>query len=257
MLRVRVVHWKDSESGPLLEACRACGFEVEYSAADLPQIARVIRATLPDAVVIDLTRMPSHGRELALAIRARKYTRGIALVFVDGDTEKVEAIRRLLPDATYAARRQLCAKVKAACSQKPAHPVAPPTVMERYGSRTKAQKLGIKENTAVAVFGAPRDYAAVLGEMPEGVEFSEDPKTGTHPVTLWFVRDPRDYRDGLRRMRAIAAKTKLWVAWPKGSKNGLNGNVVREYANEVGLVDYKICALGEQWSGMVFAPRRS
>jgi len=260
MLRIRVVHWKDSESGPLLKACRACGFEVEYTAEDLPLIARVVRGSVssnaaPDALVIDLTRLPSHRRELALAIRARKYTRGIPIVFVDGAPEKVAAIRKLLPDATYATRRQLCARVKAACAKKIANPAAPPTVMERYGTRTKAQKLGIKEASSVAVIDAPRDYATVLGEMPASVEFHEDPDQ-THPVTLWFIRDPRDYRDGLRRMRALAAKTKLWVVWPKGGKSGLNSNVVREGGNEVGLVDYKICALGEQWSGMVFAPRR-
>jgi len=128
--------------------------------------------------------------------------------------------------------------------------------MERYGARTKAQKLGIKAGTAVALVDAPRDYSAVLGEMPPDVEFVEDPDT-VQPVTLWFVRDPRDYRVGLRRMRTIAPRTKLWVIWRKGASNGLNGNVVREFANEAGLVDYKICAVGEQWSGMVFAVRKT
>ena len=65
--------------------------------------------------------------------------------------------------------------------------------MERYASRSKAQKLGIKEGSTVALFDAPRDYAAVLGEMPAGVELVEEPDS-VHPVTLWFVRDPRDYR---------------------------------------------------------------
>jgi CheY-like chemotaxis protein len=254
--RVRVVHWKDSEVAPVLETCRAGGFQVEYDPADLPAIAKIIRKTLPDAVVIDLSRMPSAGRELAFAIRARKYTRGIALVFADGEPEKVEAIRRQLPDATFTSRRKLCSGIAAACRKHVLHPVAPPTVMERYGSRTKAQKLGIKEGTAVGLIDAPRDYAAVLGEMPPDVEFLEDPDT-VQPVTLWFVRDPRDYRAGLRRMRTIAPQTKLWVIWRKGSPNGLNGNVVREFANEAGLVDYKICAVGEQWSGMVFAVRKT
>ena len=93
-MRVRVVHWKDSEAEPLLQACRDCGFEVEYTAKDLPLIARAIRTTMPDALIIDLTRLPSHGRELALAVRSRKYSRGIPIVFVDGAPEKVEAIRR-------------------------------------------------------------------------------------------------------------------------------------------------------------------
>jgi CheY-like chemotaxis protein len=265
-MRVRVVHWKDSEAEPLLQACRDCGFEVEYTAKDLPLIARAIRTTMPDALVIDLTRLPSHGRELALAIRSRKYSRSIPIIFVDGAPEKIEAIRQLLPDAVYATRRQLCSKVKAACAKKLVNPVAPPTVMERYGTRTKAQKLGIKEASSVAVITAPRDYLSMLGEMPSGVEFHEfdDAPDRSHPVTLWFIHDPHEYRQGLRHMRSLAGKTKLWVVWPKAkskatskaASNGLNQNVVRAGGIEVGLVDYKICAVGERWSGMVFAPRR-
>jgi hypothetical protein len=108
----------------------------------------------------------------------------------------------------------------------------------------------------VALFDAPRDYAAVLGEMPPGVELVEDP-SAVHPVTLWFVRDPRDYRTGLRRMRAIADRTKLWIVWRKASPGGLTSNLIREAANEAGLVDYKICAVDAQWSGMVFARRKA
>src|SRR5580700_7110976 len=98
MSRVRVVHWKAAEAGPLLEACRAAGHEVEYEPADLPAMAKMVRRTLPEALVIDLSRMPSSGRELAFTIRHTKYTRQIPLVFVDGEPEKVEAIRKDLPD---------------------------------------------------------------------------------------------------------------------------------------------------------------
>lgn len=256
MARVRIVHWKPAEAEDLVETCRAGGFEVEFDTTDLPLVAKKIRKTLPDAVVIDLTRMPSHGRELAFAIRRTKYTRHIPVVFVDGAPEKVEAIRRQLPDAVFASRKQLCARIMAACVRQIANPVTPPGVMERYASRSKAQKLGIKEGSTVALFDAPRDYAAMLGEMPEGVELVEEPED-VHPVTLWFVRDPREYQAGLRRMRMIAGKTKLWVVWRKGSPDGLTSNSVREAANLAGLVDYKICAVGTEWSGMVFARRRS
>jgi CheY-like chemotaxis protein len=256
MPRVRIVHWKPAEAEALIETCRAGGFEVEFDPDALPDVARTIRRTMPDALVIDLTRMPSHGRELAFAIRRTKYTRQIPIVFVDGEPEKVEAIRRQLPDAVFASRRQLCARIQSACGRKIPNPVTPPGVMERYASRSKAQKLGIKEGSTVALFDAPRDYAAVLGEMPAGVELVEDPDS-VHPVTLWFVRDPRDYRIGLRRMRALADRTKLWIVWRKGSPGGLTSNLIREAGNEAGLVDYKICAVGEQWSGMVFARRKA
>ena len=54
-------------------------------------------------------------------------------------------------------------------------------------------------------------------------------------------------------MSKIADRTKLWVVWRKGSADGLTSNLIREAANEAGLVDYKICAVDAQWSGMVFA----
>jgi CheY-like chemotaxis protein len=256
MARVRIVHWKAPEAGPLVEACRACGFEVEYDDGKFGELAKMIREKPPDALVIDLTFLPSHGREVAISLRRTKYARDIPLVFVDGAREKVDAVRGLLPDATFTSRRQLRAAVKSACAKRVANPVVPPGVMERYGSRTVAQKLGIKAGTTVGVIDAPRDYGAALGALPADVEIMEDPPSA-QAVTLWFVRDPRVYRAGMRRMRAIADRTKLWVVWRKGSTNGLTQYVVRESAIEAGLVDYKICAVNEQWSAMALARRKS
>jgi CheY-like chemotaxis protein len=256
IMRVRILHWKPAESAPLIEACRACGFEVEYDDLPFPALVKSIRHNQPDAVVIDLTRLPSQGREAAMAIRRTKYSRGIPIVFVDGEPEKVEAVRKHLPDATFATRKQLCSRIKAACANPVANPIAPPGVMERYGSRTKAQKLGIKEGSTVAVIDPPRDYEAVLGDLPEGVELIENPASA-HPVTLWFVRHPEAYLAALRRMRAIAGKTKLWVIRPKGPRSELNEKFLRQAGNEVGLVDYKICAIDGQWTGMIFARRKS
>jgi hypothetical protein len=259
MPRVRIVHWKAPQAGPLIEACRGCGFEVEYDDVRFGDLAKLIRAKAPDALVIDLSCLPSHGRDTAIAFRQTNYARHIPVVFVDGDPAKVEAIRRVLPDAAFTAsapRKQLCARIGSACLKRVEHPVIPPGVMASYGSRTVAQKLGIKEGSTVAVIDAPRDYAAALGALPENVELAEDP-AAVHAVTLWFVRDPRVYRAGLRRFQAIADRTRLWIVWRKGSTNGLTQYLVREAALEAGLVDYKICAVNEQWSAMAFARRKS
>lgn len=256
MARVRIIHWRPEEASPLIEACRACGHEVEYDDVPFPALAKAIRRNQPDALVIDLTRLPSHGREVAMAIRRTKYSRHIPIVFVDGEPEKVEAVRRQLPDATFATRRQLCSRIKSACANPVENPVAPPGVMERYGSRTKAQKLGIKEGSTVAVVDPPTDYEAVLGDIGKAVELVENPGS-VHPVTLWFVRDPDAFLAALRRMRAIAGKTRLWVIRPKGPRSPLNENFLRAAANEVGLVDYKICAIDDRWTGIVFARRKS
>ncbi len=256
MARVRIIHWKAEEAGPLIDACRACGYEVEYEDVPFPLLAKTIRKNQPDALVIDLTRLPSHGREAAMAIRRTKYSRHIPIVFVDGETEKVEAVRKQLPDATFTTRKQLCSRIKAACANPVPNPVAPPPVMERYASRTKAQKLGIKPGSTVAVIDPPRDYEAVIGDIGEDIELIENPAS-VHPVTLWFVRDPQAFLSALRRMRAIADKTRLWVVRPKGPKSLLNETFLRGAANEVDLVDYKICAVDAHWTGMVFARRKT
>ncbi len=256
MARVRVIHWKPAESGPLIEACKACGHEVEYDDIPYPVLAKTIRHHQPDALVIDLTRMPSHGREMGMAIRRTKFSRHIPIIFVDGEPEKVEGVRKYLPDATFTTRKQLCSRIRAACARPVANPVAPPSVMERYGSRTKAQKLGIKPGSVVAVIDPPRDYETLIGDLPEGVDFAENPRS-VHPVTLWFVRDPESYLAALRRMWEIADKTKLWVVRPKGPKSQLNEKFLRTAGSEVGLVDYKICAIDDFWTGMVFARRKS
>ncbi len=256
MPRVRIIHWRAAESGPLIEACRAGGFEVEYDDVPFPALAKHIRHNQPDALVIDLTRLPSHGREAAMAIRRTKFSRHIPIVFVDGEPDKVARVRSQIPDATFATRKQLCARITAAIANPVANPIAPPGVMERYGTRTKAQKLGIKPGSTVAVIDPPRDYETVLGDLGEGVELVENP-AAIHPVTLWFMRDPAAVLSSLRRMRAIADKTRLWVVRPKGPKSQLNENFLREAGNEVGLVDYKICAIDEHWTGIVFARRKS
>jgi CheY-like chemotaxis protein len=256
MLRVRIVHWKASEAGPLLDTCRGAGFQVDYAETDLPATARALREAPPDVLVIDLSRMPSHGRELAIWFRKTKRTRQIPIVFAGGAPEKVAALQQLLSDAVFSTLERLVADIRHAHRHPVQNPATPPTVMERYGSRSNAQKLGVRPGSTVALYDAPRDYANIVGELPDEVELIEEPET-VQAVTLWFVRDPRDYVNGLRRKRAIAGRTKLWVIWRKGSTNGLTGNLVREAANEAGLVDYKICSLDKQWSGMAFAVRKT
>jgi hypothetical protein len=58
-------------------------------------------------------------------------------------------------------------------------------------------------------------------------------------------------------MRSLAARTKLWVLWKKGSRNGITQNFIRETAIDAGLVDYKICSVDGHWSGIAFARRKA
>ena len=133
------------------------------------------RESPPDAFVIDLSRLPSHGREIAIALRQSPATRRIPIVFCDGAEEKVKRIQAELPDAVYCSTATLRSALKRAIAKPPNDPVKPTRMMDRYASRTVAQKLGIKEYSSIALIDAPRDYIKVFGELPAGVRFSRMP----------------------------------------------------------------------------------
>ena len=93
-------------------------------------------------------------------------------------------------------------------------------------------------------------------EMPEGVQFNEN-EGQQGAITLWFIRNGASYQQSIVKRRGLAKKSKLWIVWPKGEagkRAGITQNLVRETALAVGLVDYKICAIDDVWSAIVFAP---
>jgi len=254
MARVRLVHWKASEAAALLAALRGAGHVVDYEEKLDSAGFRAIRAAPPDAFAIDLSRLPSHGREVAVFIRGQKATRHVPIVFVGGAEDKVEAIRKVLPDAVYTTAGRLRSAVRAALANRPTSPAVPAQMMARYASRTAAQKLGIGEGEMAALIDPPRNYASVIGELPAGAELLEGPAAAC-PITLWFVHDAAACREALPGMRKLAERTKLWILWRKGS--GVTQPFLRESAAAVGLVDYKICSVDAAWSGMLFARRKA
>lgn len=253
--RVHVIHWRPAEAENLLQAVRAAGVQVSFCDDPAPpNVARQIREAAPEVVVIDLSRLPSHGKEVAVWLRNRKATRAVPLVFVGGNAEKTAKVRALLPDAIYTDLSGIAAVLKGLPTPlASAEPVAPLPMMQRYGNRTAAEKMGVKPGMKIAVMDAPRDYPAVLGDLPEGSELIEEPAAGAHDVTIWFAHDPEGLLMALPKMARMAGRTKLWVLWKKGSKNGITQNFVREAGIEAGLVDYKICSVNGVWSGIAFA----
>jgi CheY-like chemotaxis protein len=255
MSRVRLLHWNASEAATYVELLRNAGYDVEYDHEFRPGMMRLWRESPPDAFVIDLSRLPSNGREIAIALRQSPVLRRIPIVFCEGAEEKVGRIQTQLPDAVYCHTATLRSALKRAIANPPKEPVKPTAMMDRYASKTVAQKLGIKESSTVALIDPPPDYAKVLGEMPAHVEFLEH-SGELAAVTLCFVREVHSLRTSLSEVRALAASTKLWILWPKkasGAGGDLTERLVREHAIELGLVDYKICSVSEVWSAMLFA----
>ena len=256
MRRVRLFHWKSKEAEVLVAKLRAAGVEAAHRAETQSPSVRELKESGAVAVVIDLSRLPSHGKYVGAWVRGAKSTRHIPLVFVGGEAEKVAAIKKQIPDAVYSSIAGVGAALKKAIAQPPRDPVVPRQMMETAPGRTAAQKMGIREGSTVGLIDPPADYLKVLGVLPQGVVLEEDSRR-VCPLTVWFVHDPGEYEAALPSRRLLAARSRLWIVWQKGRRDGLNGNFVREAALAMGLVDYKICSLDGVWTGMVFAVKKA
>jgi len=250
---VRLFHWKAQEAASLVDALEAAGFSVDYQERLSSSSFRRLRESNPAAFVVDLSIRPSHGREVAIALRGHKATRHVPIIFVSGEPEKVENVRRMLPDALYVPGARLIPTLRRA---KPvSNPVVPTQMMDRYAGRTAAQKLGIGKGARVAVVDPPAGYARAIGELPEGAFFEEEDFAGCKP-TLWFVHDYAALQAAMPEIRRAAAHSRLWILWRKGKEGPLDGGVIRSCANQVGLVDYKVCSVNETWTGMALAVKK-
>ncbi|HEY7333430.1 MAG TPA: hypothetical protein VH639_01005 [Bryobacteraceae bacterium] len=177
MPRVRLFHWKAEDADPLIAQIEAAGFSVDYE--ERISSFRRIRESAPDAFAIDLSIRPSHGREVAVALRGHKATRHIPIVFVDGEAQKVEGVSHMLPDAIYVSAARLISALRRA---KPlVRPHVPPQMMDRYAGRPAAQKLGIAKDARVAVVDPPADYVRAIGKLPEGASFAMAEGTNRKP----------------------------------------------------------------------------
>ena len=130
--------------------------------------------------------------------------------------------------------------------------------MGGYSKRTLTQKLGIKPDVRVTVLGAPPGYLSLLGDLPAGASLHS-----RLPQTSRFIHQFVRTRSELaRRIQSLAATLAddgtLWISWPKQSSGvvtDLNENVIRELGLHHGLVDVKVCAIDEVWSGLKFVRR--
>lgn len=215
-----------------------------------------IRLTQPAAVVIDLDKLPSHGREVATALRNTKSTRMIPIVLLGGEPEKVERMRTFLPDAFYGAWKQALALVTRAVKQGPAKAAGklavPVAMMDRGSGRPVLEKLGVKAGMKLAVMAAPESFVALLN----GIPYVSRPGKNTQ-LTVCFIRSRLELE---REMEFLALYPPLWIAFPKQSgalRADFNENDVRELGLATGLVDNKICRIDDDWSGIRFAARRA
>ena len=260
---VRLIHWHPAEAQERGRQLQHPGYAVEASLPPWPALSRELRRRSPAVIVISLDRLPSQGRDVALALRGQKATRSVPLVFVGGAADKVAAVRATLPDATFSswdeAGSALDRIVAGPDVVVPAGSARPVGAMAGYSGTPLPTKLGVKAGLPVALLGAPAGFGATLGALPAGVVLGKKatPVTG---LALWFVRNRREFDRGLARAVQLARRMPVWVISPK--KTGplaadLSQNDIRRACLAAGLVDYKVCAVDAAWSGLLFRRRRS
>jgi hypothetical protein len=127
-----------------------------------------------------------------------------------------------------------------------------------YSGTPLPKKLGIKDGTRLGLFGAPADFDETLGTLPAGVTTSVR-ATGSLDVAVLFVTRAGDLKKRFEAAaRTIAPAGALWIAWPKkssGQTSDLDDKVVRAIGLAEGLVDVKVCAIDDRWSGLKFVVR--
>ena len=254
--RVRLIHWHVAEAEERAERLRAAGYDADAAVPDGAAALRALRDDPPDAVLIDLGRLPSHGREIGVSLRVTKATRSLPLVFVDGDPAKVARVRELLPDAVFTSWDEIGPALGRAIAAPPGDPVAPKSVFAAYEGVPLARKLGIGAGTVVGLVDAPAGFT--LEDLPERATV-RDAAGGDCDVVLWFATTREAVERDILAMSDLAREGDLWVVWPKrssGRKSDLTQPVVRKAGLDRGLVDYKVVSVDETWTGLRFRPRR-
>lgn len=258
MPRIRLFHWDAVEARKRAGQLRSAGYVVAGGPFERDTL-RLLSYRPPDAVVIDLSRLPSHGRDIAIAIRRYKSTRHVPLVFLEGEREKVARIRNVLPDAVFSNWRRFRSAVKQAITNVPSDPVVPRSNLAGYSDAPLQKKLGIKENSVVGLAGAPSDFESTLGKLPKGASLRRGMRARSDLV-IWFVTSQASVKRRIKRMGELAGKDGLWIVWPKkasGMSTDLTQETVRKIGLAAGLVDYKICSIDAAWTGLRFTKRKS
>lgn len=249
MARVRLIHWKAAEAAPVVARLERVGHTVDY--VERPD-QRVLRAAGPEAIVIHLGRLPSHGREVGVWLRQSKATRAIPLLFAGGEPDKIDRVREVLPDAVFTDDD---AGLLRALKNLSAVTALPPRPAPEHAKPLSA-KLGLQAGMKVQVIDAPGGFIQWLAPLTADLEFTEEPAA----FTLAFQHDAEAFRAALPELRRAAERGKLWIGWRKQASRkhdtALTATSIREAAARYGLVDYKICALNAEWSAMAFGKRR-
>ena len=133
--------------------------------------------------------------------------------------------------------------------------------MAGYSGTPLVKKLGIKPGTRVLALKAPDDYAKILGKLPQDAAIVSRPPKGGATIVHLFVRSQAELARELPKARkAMTQDGALWVSWYKQSAKiptDVTEGEIRGRALKTDLVDVKVCAVTESWSGLKLVVRKA
>jgi hypothetical protein len=258
---VRLICWKEETAQQHAKEIAKLGYRVEASSLHgSSAFITHFRSLNPAVVAIDLDRLPSHGREIAIVLRSSKTTRHLPIVFAGGVKEKVARLQAELPDAVFTSWEKIAGGLKMAITSPPMEHVQLTPHMRRWHDSALTRKLGISANMKVALIGGAEDgMDEIVGELPEGASIGQRIGSGTQLV-LYVVHSLRELDGAVDHAQShLPEGASFWIIHPKTTarlRSDFNQNDVRELGLAGGFVDYKVCAVDAQWSGLKFARRK-
>jgi hypothetical protein len=130
--------------------------------------------------------------------------------------------------------------------------------MAGYSKKSLVEKLGMKGGFKILILNPPQAYKNTLGKLPDKVITVRSLKGPLNFIQLFAKKKAELEPKFPSVIKELAPNGMLWISWPKGSSRvptDLNENIVREIGLRNGMVDVKVCAVDEIWSGLKFVFR--
>jgi hypothetical protein len=125
--------------------------------------------------------------------------------------------------------------------------------MAGYSGTPLAKKLGIKANFKLGLYNQPDYYFTLFSDLPDGVKVVKDEITKKDFIH-YFTKEEKELKRDINKLRnSIVSNGMIWVSWPKKASKipcNITEDAVRSIALKNGLVDIKVCAVDETWSGL-------
>ncbi len=259
MVQILLVHWKPAEAVADIHSLKELGHKVQVHSNHGGIRLADLNNGLPDVAVINLDRLPSHGRTTAHWLRSTAATREIPIVFYGGIPAKVDVARQLLSDAVFCSSLQLSDAIQTALTvPQTSAPTAPCSTKPLW------QKLEIKQGHRILQLNGPKNLREIFGEnLPVNVRLRRfirpqaASETENHYNTVLLFAPHLQY---LEEAFSIAVQNTcdgcpLWVFWPKKTSalaSDLTQSKLLSWVRKMGWNDLKICRVDDDWAGQLF-----